>query len=51
MHTNTPTLSELHFLLKQAEAYAEQLAQVEEKICKYYPEFRERKVLLNDDTA
>ncbi len=47
----SPTLSELHLLLKQAEAYVEQLRQVEEKICKYYPEFRERKVSLNDNTV
>ena len=39
----SPTLLELHLLLKQAEVYAEQLAQVEEKICKYYPEFKERR--------
>ncbi len=39
----SPALSELHLLLKQAEAYAEQLAQVEEKICKYCPEFKEFK--------
>lgn len=46
----SPTLLELHLLLKQAEVYAEQLAQVEEKICKYYPEFKDRKVALNDNT-
>lgn len=39
----SPTLLELHLLLKQAEVYAEQLAQVEEKICKYYPEFKQFK--------
>jgi hypothetical protein len=36
-------LIELHLLLLQAEAYAEQLAQVEEKICEHYPDFKERK--------
>jgi hypothetical protein len=40
----SPTILELHRLLLQAEAYAEQLRQVEEKICKYYPEFKKRRM-------
>ncbi len=38
-----PKLLELHRLLKEAEEQAEQLRQIEEKICEYYPEFKERK--------
>lgn len=38
-----PALLDLHLLLLLAEVYAEHLHRVEEKICKYEPEFKERR--------
>ncbi len=42
-----PTLLELHLLLLQAEAYAEQLRWAWIKICEHYPELKEQREVSN----